>query len=80
MATEIQICKLGSHGKAYDGPEARRAYTNSEQPNNLDASKLGRALVAASKAGYGDSIDQGLNLLKALSDEGFGVFELVKNK
>lgn len=78
MATEVQVCKLGSHGQAYDGPEVKRAYTYVEQPNNSGAYKLGRALVVAASAKYGDSIDQGLNLLKALHDEGFGVFEIKK--
>lgn len=74
----IQVCKIGNYGKAYDLPQNTRAFTYSAQPDNFGASRLGRALVAANKAAYGDSIDQGLNLLKALSDVGFGVFEVSK--
>jgi hypothetical protein len=74
----IQVCKMGNYGKAYDLPQNTRAFTYSAQPDNFGASRLGRALVAATAGTYGDSIDQGLNLLKALSDVGFGVFEVPK--
>lgn len=72
----VQVCKLGTSGKAYDAPEAKRAYTYADQPDNLAASKLGRANVKASLPCAGDSIDRGLLLLRELQDQGFGVFEL----
>ncbi len=78
METEIQVIKLGAYGKAYDMPEARRAYTFVEQPGNVEAGKLGRALTAANNEKFGDSIDKGLSLLKALAEQGYGVFELPK--
>lgn len=73
---EIQVRKLGIHGNAYDGPEARRAYTYTEQPDNQDAWRLGEATSAASLANAGDLIDRGLVLLRELQANGFGVFEL----
>lgn len=66
--------KLGLHGREYDTPQTRRAYTYREQPDNIGAYKLGRAVLRA--ASGGDSIDYGLSLLKHLQAEGFGVFEL----
>lgn len=70
----VMTRKIGNYGKAYDLPEAKRAYTYKDQPGNMEATKLGRAVSLALPGG--DSIDHGLSLLKALSDEGFGVFEL----
>lgn len=70
----VQVCKLGIYGKAYDAPETKRAYTYAEQPDNVGAMKLGRAVRAASSASAGDEIDRGLALLHALAAEGFGVF------
>lgn len=72
----VQSCKIGIYGRAYDLPGTKRAYTYKDQPDNVGAMKLGRAASAA-KAG-GDSIDHGLSLLKSLSDEGFGVFEVAR--
>lgn len=72
----IQVYKLGIHGKAYDLPENKRAYTYAEQPDNLVASRLGHAYVETSLPYAGDSIDRGLILLRELQDIGFGVFEL----
>lgn len=72
----IQVCKLGTYGKAYDLPETKRAYTYDEQPDNLGASRLGRAATSASAATAGDHIDRGLVLLRELQAKGFGVFEL----
>lgn len=70
---------VGRYGAAYDPPETRRAYTYVEQPDNLGAYRLGSACVAAAQEPGGDFIDQGLSLLKALSNRGFGVFELENN-
>ncbi|WEW97740.1 hypothetical protein P3T65_26520 [Pseudomonas nitroreducens] len=72
----VHVRKLGIMGKAYDDPEAKRAYTYTDQPDNLAASKLGQANVNASLPYAGDSIDRGLLLLRKLQDQGFGVFEL----
>lgn len=72
----MSTIKLGLHGKAFDGPKDRRAYTYAEQPDNAVAWKLGQA--AARAAAGGDPIDHGLALLKELQAEGFGVFELPK--
>lgn len=68
--------EIGIYGKAYDLPSKRRAYTYAEQPDNLTAYKLAKALVAAGRDSYGDGIDQGLSLLNRLQEAGFGVFEL----
>lgn len=73
-AAPDKVIKLGLFGKAFDTPQTCRAYTYQHQPDNLDASKLGRA--AASSSPDGDSIDHGLSLLQQLQEEGFGVFEL----
>jgi hypothetical protein len=72
----VQVCKLGTYGKAYDLPESKRAYTYAEQPDNLGASRVGSALSAAIAASAGDQIDRGLALLRELQAKGFGVFEL----
>lgn len=72
----VQVCKLGNCGKAYDSPEARRAYSYTDQPGNLEALKLGAACISASMAAAGDGIDRGLLLLRELEGKGFGVFEL----
>ncbi|MED5608523.1 hypothetical protein VV867_12580 [Pseudomonas sp. JH-2] len=76
QAPEIQVRKLGIYGKAYDLPETKRAYTYAEQPDNLGASRLGRALSETVQVTFGDHIDGGLALLRALEGAGFGVFEL----
>lgn len=68
------VLKLGIYGKAYDLPGTYRAYTYSDQPHNNDAHKLGRASLKV--GAHSDLIDIGLSLLKALQDEGFGVFEI----
>lgn len=72
----VQQCKIGIYGKAYDGPDVKRAYTYEDQPDNLGAHKLGKAAIAASLARGGDLIDSGLSLLQSLHGEGFGVFEI----
>lgn len=68
--------KLGVWGKAYDGPEQQRGYTYEQQPDNLDAWKIGLAFHAASKTFHADPTDQGLLLLKELQKQGYGVFTL----
>ncbi len=73
---EVQARKLGIYGRAYDLPETKRAYTYAEQPDNLGASRLGRVLSEAVQVTFGDHIDGGLALLRALEVAGFGVFEL----
>ena len=72
----MQVCKLGIIGSAFDSPDVKRAYTYTNQPDNVAASKLGQVLRKAAAQGAGDSIDGGLNLPHALADAGFGVFEL----
>ena len=64
------------YGEAYDMPGTLRAYSYKHQPGNQKAWRLGEALRKAAKMPTGDYIDTGLNLLKALEDSGFGVFEL----
>jgi len=76
----LQVCKIGIYGKAYDSPETKRAYTFDDQPGNVEAHKLGQAVNLAALSPGGDLIDQGLSLLRALSGEGFGVFEIDKVK
>lgn len=73
-AVAVPTIKLSLYGRAFDTPKTRRAYTYREQPDNIGAYKLGRAVLRA--ASGGDSIDYGLSLLKQLQAEGFGVFEL----
>lgn len=68
--------KLGMYGSAYDPPGPCRAYTYVHQPSNLPAYSLGQAHSAAAAMSAGDNIDRGLGLLKALEDQGFGVFEI----
>lgn len=68
--------KLGSYGAAFDGPCTKRAYTYEHQPGNVVALKLGRAAAQASFERGGDFIDFGLSLLRALAEEGFGVFDM----
>lgn len=72
----IQVCKLGIHGKAYDLPETKRAYTYAEQPDSQAAWRIGESASSASLATAGDLIDRGLVLLRELQGNGFGVFEL----
>lgn len=73
---EPVACLIGTRSSAFDLPTTRRAYTYAEQPGNVAASKLGRALETAKRCACADSIDGGLVLLKALQSEGFGVFQL----
>ena len=73
---EPVACLVGTKGSAFDSPKTKRAYTYTEQPNNIVAYKLGRACTAASSNLGGDAIDAGLSLLKELQAEGFGVFDL----
>lgn len=69
--------KLGIYGRAYDLPETKRAYTYRHQPDNVMSWRLGAALELAQQRGPGgDLIDAGLNLLAALEQQGFGVFEI----
>lgn len=68
--------QLGNYGQAYDMPGTKRAFTYSAQPGNREAHVLGRALEDAKRQKAGDSIDAGLNLLKSLQKNGFGVFQL----
>lgn len=75
-AQEPVAIKLGMLGEAFDGPDTKRAYTYSAQPGNDKAWRLGEAVRAATEMRGGDFIDTGLGLLKALRDQGFGVFEL----
>lgn len=70
------VLRIGRYGAAYDAPNTKRAYTYDYQPDNVDASRLGEALKAAANASYGDNIDRGLSLLKALQGIGFGVFQV----
>lgn len=76
----IQICPLGSFGRAYDKPEVTRAYTCDDQPGNGAAMRLGSAVRECNLKKWGDEIDIGLNLLRTLKEQGFGVFELPKIK
>jgi hypothetical protein len=74
---EPAACLIGIRGSAYDTPDVKRAYTYSDQPGNEKAYRLGIAMRKCTGAGgSGDEIDYGLRLLKHLSDEGFGVFDL----
>jgi hypothetical protein len=75
-AVAWRVLEIGNRGAAYDPRDAKRAFTYDHQPGNIDASKLGRATVVASLASAGDSVDRGLALLKALQEEGFGVFQI----
>lgn len=68
--------KVGMKGCAWDPPGPCRAYTYEHQPSNLPAYSLGRAHAAAAAMSAGDNIDRGLGLLKALEEQGFGVFEI----
>lgn len=69
------VVKIGNCGAAFDGPCVKRAYTYEHQPGNVVALKLGRAAAQASFERGGDFIDFGLSLLRALAEEGFGVFD-----
>jgi len=72
--------ELGGVGTAYDMPGPRRAYTFNHQPsNNTIPSRLGSATRSAINSPHGDSVDIGLNLLKALQENGFGVFEIERD-
>ncbi len=74
---EPVACFIGIKGSAFDLPTTKRAYTYEEQPGNVVAWKLGQSLETAKRfPPGGDSIDDGLALLKTLQAEGFGVFQL----
>lgn len=68
------VIQIGARGSAFDPPNTKRAFTYDKQPGNVIASSLGHAFYRASQASAGDSIDRGLGLLKALQEDGFGVF------
>lgn len=68
------VIQIGARGSAFDPPNTKRAFTYDKQPGNVLASSLGHACYRASQASAGDSIDRGLGLLKALQEDGFGVF------
>lgn len=72
----IQVCKLGRLGAAFDAPDIHYAYTYTEQPDNVGAMKLGRAAAINATGKHGDEIDRGLHLLLQLQAEGFGVFQI----
>lgn len=74
-AQDQVVVKIGNYGAAFDGPCVKRAYTYEHQPGNVVALKLGRAAAQASFERGGDFIDFGLSLLRALAEEGFGVFD-----
>ncbi len=59
-------------------PPQQVVYTYEQQPDNVEAWRLGRA-ARASQPG-GDPIDHGLSLLKFLQDEGYGVIKLQVSK
>lgn len=70
-------CKIGIYGSVYDDKDTIRAYTYRHQPNNDVAYRLGLALTSAlANNKSGDSIDNGLWLLKELESHGLGVFTL----
>jgi hypothetical protein len=69
-------CLVGMKGSAFDTPTTKRAYTYAEQPDNVNAYKLGRACEVANHRSAGDGIDRGLALLQELQTEGFGVFDI----
>ena len=71
-----RVLQIGAVGSAYDPPNTRRAFTYDFQPGNGGAWALGKASSSAAKASAGDYIDGGLNLLKALQEQGFGVFQI----
>lgn len=77
--SRIQVCKLGITGRHYDAPQETRAYSYDDQPENMVASRLGRAAMV-SLGGCGDAIDLGLRFLHSLQEAGFGVFELPKEQ
>lgn len=72
--------KIGMYGAAYDGPYDTRAYTADHQPANQAAWSIGKAATAATKEPAGDYIDVGLNLLRHLKEQRFGVFSLVEGE
>jgi hypothetical protein len=74
--SEPVVCFVGMKGSAFDLPTTKRAYTYVQQPDNVNAYKLGRACEAAAKKSAGDGIDRGLALLQELQKEGFGVFDI----
>lgn len=79
QSVQVQICKLGRLGAAYDGPQTSYAYTYTDQPDNVGAMKLGRAAAINATRNHGDEIDRGLHLLLQLQAEGFGVFQIAAN-
>lgn len=75
----IQILKIGINGKYYDKKEQCRAYTYKNQPNGVEAYRIGKAVDKAKNDTHGDHIDLGLNLLQQLECLGFGVFEIKRD-
>lgn len=75
MQHGMAVRQLGIVGKAFDTPDVRRAYTYSDQPDNVVAMRLGK-IASISPVSGGDFINYGLQLLQRLQDAGFGVFEL----
>jgi hypothetical protein len=73
---EPVACLVGMKGGMFDLPTTKRAYTYAEQPDNVNAYKLGRACEVANHRSAGDGIDRGLALLQELQTEGFGVFDI----
>lgn len=76
VGVEWAVLQIGATGSAYDPPNTHRAFTYERQPGNVIVSNLGGATMAAASASAGDSIDRGLNLLKALQEAGYGVFQI----
>lgn len=54
----------------------RRIFTYKDQPQNVDAWRIGEACSNAAKESAGDFIDRGLGLLKFLQAKGMGVVEV----
>ena len=71
--------EIGVYGRYFDRAGTCRAYTYDHQPDNVLASRIGSALIKAHSDPYGDSIDQGLSLLRRLQDAGIGIFEIPKD-
>lgn len=67
------------YGRHWDtSPHAeQRVFNYIKQPtDNVDCSKIGRACADAIKTPGGDSIDQGLALLRELHAHGYGIVRL----
>jgi hypothetical protein len=68
--------KVGCLGAAFDAPGTLHAYSYSDQPDDLGAHRLSRAVWAAFDRIQQSSGDSGLALLLELEGYGFGVYEL----